>query len=80
MPGQHAPHLREHSVGHVGGLEDRGVFLGEQFFAGSLGPDLAAVHDGHAIAEILHIAEQVGTEEHGLAAAGEGRDQILNLP
>ena len=56
------------------------MLLLEQFVTGTLGPHLAAVHNRDAVAEVLDVREEVRAEQHRLAPAGEGSDEILDLP
>ena len=54
------------------------LFL-EQVLDRAHGLDAAVVKDRDAVADVFHVREQVRRKEDGLAAAGEGDDEVLDL-
>ena len=64
---------------HDGARDADLVGAGEQFVESALGLDAAAVIDDDSVAEVLDIGEEVGGTADGLAAAGEGDDEVLDL-
>ena len=79
VPVEQLTHFGHHRIRHFASLEHGGMPLFQQFVAGACGTDFATIHDGHAVAEIFDIGQQVRAEQHCLSAPGEGRDQILDL-
>ncbi len=51
----------------------------EQFTDRAHRLDGAVVQDGDAVAHVLDVGKQVGREQHGFAAVGQGADEIFDL-
>jgi len=77
---EHVANLAHDGIGQFRGLQDGGMLASQQILAAALGPYLSTVHDGHPVAEIFDIGEEMGAERHRLAAGGQRGDQVLDLP
>lgn len=64
-----------------GGGEGQGgeVAAEEEVVEGALREERAVEEDGDFVADVLDVGEEVGGEEDGFAAGGEGADDVLDL-